>query len=297
MGIAFQGSAGRRPVTKAIAICWPDKSKRLAAIGKSGAIPSFCLPRQVAIAGTKLALVAPSGRIQLLCTLQRAIGPKRVRVADGRVRINGYELIARRESVRVATSGYLGDVGFRWRALGQLRYFDWERQRPLTIGTPEPGGKFLSGSGHEDAGNQVQLIPFSAGIAGEVLNRPEYELIQRYIRWVGGADHFFSAKILRDGTIMDLFNTTRWTLFEAKCRVDDRAIREAFGQVHDYRRLFTRGPSVALLLPAKPRRRLLTFLEHFAVGAVWESTTGEFRDSRSGRYTHELRDEYRRRVG
>jgi hypothetical protein len=93
-----------------------------------------------------------------------------------------------------------------------------------------------------------------------------------------------------------MFNTTRWTLFEAKASSDDRRVREAFGQLYDYRRSFSRSPSLAILLPERPHKRMRAFLAHFGVTAAWELSTGWFTDSVNGRLTIALRDEYRKRA-
>ena len=92
----------------------------------------------------------------------------------------------------------------------------------------------------------MRFRAFSGGVPGLDRDHPESRLVQRYVRWIGSESHFPHAKALPDGGYTDLFNTTRWTLFEAKASSDDRRIREAFGQLYtiaDYSRALHRSPS------------------------------------------------------
>jgi hypothetical protein len=120
--------------------------------------------------------------------------------------------------------------------------------------------------------------------------------VGRYVEWVGSSYHFLHAQAVEHGRWTDLFNTTRWTLFEAKANCEYRSIREAFGQLYDYRRSFPRSPSLATLLPKRPRPRMLAFLSHCGVTAVWERSKGGFTDSDDGHLTGALRAEYRARA-
>lgn len=280
---------------KGIAICWPANSGRIPSIAGSGRVPIHCRPLQATIPGSRLALVAPDGNIQLMCVAARRDGPKRVRLATEAFRDRGYELVAKRGTIRTARSGYIGRLSIRWRAIGQLRYFSHRDLRPLIIVEPKPGGSFLPSTGPEENRSEtLKFKPFSGGVPGLDRDHPESRLVRRYVKWVGSPDHFPHARALPDGGYTDLFNTTRWTLFEAKASSEDRRVREAFGQLYDYRRSFPRSPSLAILLPESPRPRMRAFLAYFGVTAVWE-LSGGFRDSANGRLTSALRNEYRAR--
>src|SRR5688572_15150896 len=115
-----------------IAICWPDKSRRIRTIAKSRRIPLYCYPQQATIPGSRLALVAPSGEIQLLCVVERIGDKSTVRTATGD-RSLGYELVARPGTVRTNLREAIGRLPFRWRLIGQLRYFDQRSFRPISI--------------------------------------------------------------------------------------------------------------------------------------------------------------------
>jgi hypothetical protein len=142
----------------------------------------------------------------------------------------------------------------------------------------------------------LRLKAFTGGVPGLDRDHPESRLVQRYVTWIGRRDYFLHAQALPDGGYTDMLNTTRWTLFEAKASSDDRRVREAFGQLYDYRHSFSRSPSLAILLPERPRKRMRAFLAHFGVAAVWKLSTGWFTDSVNGRLTIALRDEYRKRA-
>ena len=187
------------------------------------------------------------------------------------------------------------EISFRWRSIGQIRYFNARTFRPVIIDEAQPGGTFLEAL---PANHQADLRfkAFSGGVPGLDRDDPESRLVRRYVRWIGSESHFPHAQALSDGGYTDLFNTTRWTLFEAKASSDDRRIREAFGQLYDYRRSFPRSPSLAVLVPSRPGRRMRAFLAHFGIAAVWKLSSGNFTDSAEGKLTTKLRNEYRARL-
>lgn len=281
---------------RGLAICWPARSSRIAAIAARGRVPIYGRPLQASIPGSQLALVAPDGTTQLTCVIKDIDGPMRVRDASGTVTARGYELVAKPGTVRISRFGRISHLNFRWRAEGQIRYFDARTLRPIIIGEPELGGEFLTGTPRETAGERVKFKEFSGHVPGLDPDHPESRLVQRYVAWIGGDKYFVHAQALPDGGYTDLFNKTRWTLFEAKATSDDRRVREAFGQLYDYKRSFPRSPSLALLLPSRPRQRMRAFLQHFGVAAVWQSITGNFLDSVGGNLTSRLRREYRERA-
>jgi hypothetical protein len=194
-------------------------------------------------------------------------------------------------TIRTAFRGRVARISFRWRVIGQIRYFDARTFRALIIG--EPGETFPD---DKPSGEQITFRAFSGGVPGLDRDAPESRLVQRYVRWIGSASHFPQAEALPGGGYIDLFNTTRWTLFEAKASSDDRRIREAFGQLYDYRRSFSRSPSLAVLVPSRPGRRMCAFLAHFHITAVWRLSSGNFADSAEGKLTTKLRNEYRARL-
>ena len=282
---------------KGVAICWPSNSARITAIARTRRIPAHGRPRQATVPGSPVALVASDGRVQLCGVLSAVNGPLRVTLADGNVAYRGYEWVMKPGTVRTAFRGRVGRISFRWRAIGQIRYFNPRLFRPVTIGKPQRGGTFLEGAPSESSGEHPRFKAFSGGVPGLDRDDPESRLVQRYVRWIGSESHFLHAQALSDGGYTDLFNTTRWTLFEAKASSEDRRIREAFGQLYDYRRSFFRSPSLAVLVSSRPGNRMRAFLAHFHITAVWRLSNGNFADSAEGKLTSNLRNEYRARLG
>lgn len=275
----------------AIAICWPENSRRIRALARSGRIPLYCRPLQAKIPGSTLALVSPRGVVQLTCKVRDLIGPMQIRDASGVAR-SGYELVAQRRTIRYGDQVRNPYLGIKWRAIGQLHYFDdrtWKSKIIFETGTDR---NYLVESA--SASGAVPLTKqFQNGVPGLSHGHPESVLVSRYVAWIGSPSHFIHTRSLSSGLYADLFNTTTWTLFEAKANVRDDAVREAFGQLYDYKRDFRRAPSLAVILPVKPVPRLVAFLKHFGVATVWETARG-FRDSVSGRLTRKLRERYRR---
>ena len=68
-------------------------------------------------------------------------------------------------------------------------------------------------------------------------------------------------------------------LYEAKGDVSRESIRTAVGQLLDYRRHIDPTPTVAVLLPRRPKADLLDLLQTERIGCVVEDGIGNFRDA------------------
>lgn len=239
-----------------------------------------------------------SGAVWLRCVVASIESSPAVKVATG-VICPGYALIAKKGSMQYAGGFSIGKIGMRWRAEGQMRYFDADDMRPVIVGEPTFGGEFLPTASSSSFGEIASGWTFSEYGVGAPSSRhgnPEAQLVQRYVQWVGSPPHFLTGTSTKHGGVIDLLNRTTWTLIEAKASVADRGVREAFGQLHDYRRSFSRSPSLAVLLPEAPTFRMRDFLGHFSVCAIWETPTATFADSASGRLTRKLRTAYAARA-
>jgi hypothetical protein len=179
-----------------------------------------------------------------------------------------------------------------------MRYYDPVKKRPIITGEPTRGGEFL------DTEERAELRGIATGWIfarytaeqSALRGNPEAQLVQRYIKWIGSPSHFLTAKSTIHGGVIDLFNRTTWTLIEAKSSIADRYVREAFGQLYDYRRSFVRSPSLAVLLPEAPSARVRNFLTHFGVRVIWETPASAFADSDSGKLSKRLRSAYAARA-
>lgn len=75
----------------------------------------------------------------------------------------------------------------------------------------------------------------------------------------------------------DTYIVADYELVEAKSSASRAAVREAIGQLFDYRRLLAPTPrQLTVLLPNKPVDDLLDLLVGIGVSCVWEESPGEF---------------------
>jgi hypothetical protein len=80
----------------------------------------------------------------------------------------------------------------------------------------------------------------------------------------------------------DILDKTENELYEAKGITSRDAIRMAIGQLLDYSRHVPSGPSLAILLPQRPREDLLDLLARNRIRCTYETETA---DSRACRHT------------
>ncbi|GAA2368232.1 restriction endonuclease [Streptomyces sparsogenes] len=77
----------------------------------------------------------------------------------------------------------------------------------------------------------------------------------------------------------DLHDTTDNVLIEAKGSVTREAVRMAIGQLYDYRRYIKPTPSLAVLLPSRPREDLIELCNLSGASVIWRN--GETFDQRT----------------
>ncbi len=83
----------------------------------------------------------------------------------------------------------------------------------------------------------------------------------------------------------DVFEITRHNLVEAKGTGTREAVRMAIGQLHDYKRFEPDSPSLAVLLPERPRPDLEQLLGSQDIAVIWRTAPGEFHDNAGGQFT------------
>jgi 5-methylcytosine-specific restriction protein A len=112
--------------------------------------------------------------------------------------------------------------------------------------------------------------------------RAESELVERYLRSIGTRGHTFKRwKIVPPGEIRPLYtdpyDEASGELIEAKGTATRRAIREAIGQLFDYRRhIPVKDPGLCILLPHRPSDDLLHLLQGCAITCIYETDRGVF---------------------
>jgi hypothetical protein len=81
----------------------------------------------------------------------------------------------------------------------------------------------------------------------------------------------------------DVWVEDRDALIEAKNSDSRGAIRQAIGQLYDYRRFHQTPILLAVLLPYQPNEDRLNLLRSAGIEAIWPHGTG-FRDSANGAF-------------
>ncbi|WP_223187484.1 restriction endonuclease [Streptomyces sp. CBMA29] len=109
--------------------------------------------------------------------------------------------------------------------------------------------------------------------------RREASLAANYERYLSEMGHTITRKkIIPAGEqrplFTDLFDVTDNVLVEAKGSVTREAVRMALGQLFDYRRFIVPNPSLAMLLPTRPRPDLLTLCSSVSIAVVWPHESG-----------------------
>lgn len=110
--------------------------------------------------------------------------------------------------------------------------------------------------------------------------RREASLVRAYIEHLRGeGSEVVRHKILPSGVLKalytDIYDVTERILIEAKGTVHRDAIRQAVGQLFDYRRHISPPPrGLALLVPSKPEDDLLDFCTSVDIKVIWPEGDG-----------------------
>ncbi|SFF51364.1 hypothetical protein SAMN05216251_11712 [Actinacidiphila alni] len=109
--------------------------------------------------------------------------------------------------------------------------------------------------------------------------RREAALAANYERHLSGLGHTVTRKkIIPSGDqrplFTDLFDVTDNVLIEAKGSVAREAVRMALGQLFDYRRFIAPTPSLAMLLPTRPRQDLIDLCSTASIAVVYPDGMG-----------------------
>lgn len=77
-----------------------------------------------------------------------------------------------------------------------------------------------------------------------------------------------------------LFDLTHWQLIEAKVKTDRETIRLVIGQLMDYKRFYSRTPSLAVLLASKPSASCIKLLTDNGISVIWRNPKRGFSTKR-----------------
>jgi hypothetical protein len=122
--------------------------------------------------------------------------------------------------------------------------------------------------------HQTERMTVSSKSKGHEAERREAPLVTKYRDYLETQGHTVKRKkIIPAGEVRalytDLYDVTDDALIEAKGSVTREAVRMAIGQLYDYRRYITPRPSLAVLLPARPRQDLIDLCAVSGAAVIW----------------------------
>jgi hypothetical protein len=163
-----------------------------------------------------------------------------------------------------------------WFAVGTFRYFDKATMKAVVVGSPPfSGGNSIRNKTDKVSGTVFRT--YTQGIPGLPRGNPESNLVDQYVGWMGENTRYGHNFIREARLFVDLFDLTHWQLIEAKVATDRETIRMAIGQLMDYRRYYTRPPSLAVLLGSRPSTGCLRLLTDNHITVIWRNSNGSFR--------------------
>lgn len=135
----------------------------------------------------------------------------------------------------------------------------------------------------------VEAFPVLAGPSARTAVRAEQRLVLAYGDYMASKGvevvrRRYWPKGEATSLASDAWVPARGLLLEAKAGDGRDAVRQAVGQLYDYKRFHTEAPGMAVLLPYKPRPDRLALLQSAGIEAAWQTSTG-FTDSARRRFT------------
>jgi hypothetical protein len=267
-----------------LAVRWPDSS--IGRVTRLKGIPVFGQPQYLKTPGGWVWVMGSGNKILAKFRVRAIEGPKTVELAEGQIR-TGYMLTSQPKSFSLAEGEDSPIVFGRWFAQGQFKYFSKSAGHLVVFDNTRrsSGNSEDIDEGPEDSRvERFHARPYSGGIPGKSPGHPESKLVAAYVEWTRAPHRFIHPFLPMDRHFADLFDQRHWRLFEAKANIDRSVVREAVGQLFDYKREFARAPSIAILLPERPSISVIRYLDHYKICAVWRTASGRFNDSRNGLY-------------
>ncbi|MEU0845496.1 restriction endonuclease [Streptomyces sp. NPDC005962] len=137
--------------------------------------------------------------------------------------------------------------------------------------------------------HQTERMTVSSKSKGHEAERREAPLVTKYRDYLAMQGHTVKRKkIIPAGEVRalytDLYDVTDDALIEAKGSVTREAVRMAIGQLYDYRRYIEPRPSLAVLLPSRPRQDLIDLCNVSGASVIWPD--GEAFDSSTADPVH-----------
>jgi hypothetical protein len=130
----------------------------------------------------------------------------------------------------------------------------------------------------------VDSVEVSTGAQIRRRVHTEAELVRRFRLWLDpGGSRLRAWAIPVDGEVLrtDLYDTKTGVLIEAKAAATRDLLRQAIGQLIDYRRYLSPRPQLAVLLPERPISDLEALIGELEIATIWYASNG-FHDSVGG---------------
>lgn len=120
----------------------------------------------------------------------------------------------------------------------------------------------------------TERMVISPNVEEREAERREAPLVSQYSDYLASQGHVVSRKKIRPvgelkPLFTDLYDATDNLLIEAKGTVTREAVRMAIGQLYDYRRHIGSEPSLAVLLPSRPRQDLIELCRSAHARVIW----------------------------
>lgn len=256
----------------AVMLDFTDKDKLR--LKKTGEFPVFGCPKHF-MPGGLVAIVSEDNVIRVVFRALSVEGPQKVILQTGKLIPNGYIIRADKRTIN-SPDGLKSPIRV-WHAIGQMRYLDLKSMIPKIIGN---NGSYSTDVKTSKRSPGVKFHMHSNGIPGLNRNNPEAKLVDEYVSWVGEDSKFGHNYIRGANLFVDLFDLTRWMLIEAKVSNTRETIRMAVGQLSDYKRFYSRPPSLAVLLTNRPPESCNQLLRDNRINVIWKTSRGEFKMSR-----------------
>lgn len=266
-----------------LALRIPDSRVAVQRIRKERYLPLAGRPLQIKNTGAVVACLQHAGTVALIARAVRLEGPTPVRLVGGERKNTGFKLWLS----EIKQPKRIAPLKFEWYAIGQFRYFDLPRWIPTVIGDPDTSwhGDHMEESVVDQGSLDMRRGGFTGTVQGKPKSHPESQLVRRFVAWLACEGDMEQHRLMPDRFQTDLFDASRWRLIEAKVANDRFTLREAVGQLLDYKRYYRRRPSLGVLVSRRPGSRNREYLTDQRITVVWETAKGQFRDSSAGAWS------------
>ncbi|MGW4520110.1 hypothetical protein [Amycolatopsis sp. NPDC004378] len=166
-------------------------------------------------------------------------------------------------------------IVFRLRAADGSRPNDKDRIPPATTTTAMLVPADVTSSSIVPTERSKTKYNKRSGSAATTAERQEAELTDHYEAFLRKHGHVFARFQIKikgtTGTLLtDIYDQTAQVLHEAKGSASRKAVREAIGQLLDYRRHVTPpNPTIAILLPIKPNDDLQDLISSAGIALIY----------------------------